>query len=80
MEERLSGTETMIEKKEIHWLKKVKSKHALPPNIQEIWDTMKTLNLKVIGADEVEESQFKIPNTFSKNHRIIFSNLKFMPI
>ena len=45
----------------------VKSKKFLTQNIQEIWDTMKKPNLRIIGIEEGEDSQFKGPeNMFNK--------------
>ena len=55
----------------------VKSKKFLTQNIQEIWDTMKRPNLKIIGIEEGEESQLKGPeNIFNKIIEENFPNLK----
>jgi hypothetical protein len=63
----VSGIEDTIE--EINTLVKenVKSKKFLTQDIQEIWDTMKKPNLRIIGLEEGEDSQFKGPeNMFNK--------------
>jgi hypothetical protein len=45
-------------------------------NIQEIWDTMKRPNLRIIGIEE-EDSQLKGPeNIFNKIKEENFPNLK----
>ena len=45
--------------------------------MQEIWDTMKRPNLKIIGIEEGEDSQFKGPgNILSKIIEENSSNLK----
>ena len=47
-----------------------KSKRFLIQNIQEIWDTMKTPNLRIIGIEEGKESQLKGPGKyFQQNQR-----------
>jgi hypothetical protein len=44
-----------------------KSKKLLTPNIQEIQDTMKSPNLRIIGIEESEDSHLKEPvNIFNK--------------
>ena len=46
-------------------------------NIQEIWDTMKRPNLRKIGIEESENSQYKWPeNIFNKIIEENFPNLK----
>ena len=63
----MSGIEDTIE--EINTLVKenVKSKKFLTQDIQEIWDTMKKPNLRIIGLEEGEDSQFKgTENMFNK--------------
>ena len=48
-------------------------KYFLTQNIQEIWNTMKRSNLRIIGIEEGNDSQIKGPeNTFNK---IIEENL-----
>jgi hypothetical protein len=51
-------------------------------NIQEIWDTMKRPNLRIIGIEEDEEPQLQGPeNIFNKIIEENFFNLKKeMPI
>ena len=46
-------------------------------NIQEIWDTMKRPNLRIIGIEEGEVSQIKVPEKmFNKIVQENFPNLK----
>ena len=61
MEAQILGTEDMID--EIHILdnKNVKSEKFPTQNIQEIWDTMKRPNLRIIEIEEGEEFQLKAP-------------------
>jgi hypothetical protein len=66
-EERISGVEDTIEK--INTTVKENSKHKkfLTQNIQEIQDTMKRPNLKIIRIEENEDSQLKgHENIFNK--------------
>jgi hypothetical protein len=39
--------------------KKIKNKNLLTQSIEEIQDTMKSPNLRIIGIDENEDSQLK---------------------
>ena len=55
MEERISGTEDTREEMDLLDKANVKSKNLLTQNIQKIWGTMKSPNLKII----VENSQLK---------------------
>jgi hypothetical protein len=44
-----------------------KAKNLLTPNIQDIQDTMRRSNLRIIGIEESEDSQLKGPvNIFNK--------------
>ena len=52
MEERLSGIEDAKKETDISVKENVKSKKFLTQNIQEIWDTMKRPNLRIIGVEE----------------------------
>ena len=73
IEERVSDTEDTVE--EINSLIKEqnKSNKFLTKNIQEIWDTMKRPNLRIIGVEEVEDLQLKGPeNIFNKIIEKIF--------
>ena len=66
-EERISGAEDTVE--EINTTVKENSKHKklLTQSIQEIHDTMKKPNLRIIGLEENEDSQLKGPeNGFNK--------------
>ena len=54
-----------------------KSKKILTQNIQEIQDTMRSPNLRIIGIDENEDFQIKVPvNIFNKIIEENFINLK----
>ena len=71
MEERISGTEDSIENTD------TTVKNLLIQNIQEIQDTMRRPNLRIIGIDENEDFQLKNPVNIS--NKIIeenFPNLK----
>jgi phage terminase Nu1 subunit (DNA packaging protein) len=62
IEERISGAEDTIENNS-----QKKCKKLLTQNIQEIQDTMRRPNLRIIGIEESEASQLKEPvNIFSK--------------
>jgi hypothetical protein len=84
IEERISGSEYTIKKKNIDTTIKenVKCKKILTQNIQEIQDTMRRPNLRIIGIEDSEDFLLKGPvNIFNK---IIEENLpnlkKWMPI
>jgi hypothetical protein len=54
-----------------------KCKKILTQNIQEIQDTMRRLNQRIIGVDENEDFQLKRPvNIFNKTIEENFPNLK----
>ena len=77
IKERLSDTEDTLE--EINSLIKEqnKSNKFLTQNIQEIWDTVKGSNLRIIGVEEEEDLQLKGPeNIFNKIIEENFPNLK----
>jgi predicted ribosome quality control (RQC) complex YloA/Tae2 family protein len=77
MEERISGAEDSIEKIGTTIKENRKCKKILTQNIQEIQDTMRRTNLKIIGVDENEDFQFKGPaNIFNKIIEENFPNLK----
>ena len=60
----------------------LKSNKSLTQNIQEIWDTIKRLNLRKIGIEESEEIQLKgTESIFNKIIEENFPNLqKDMPM
>uniref|UniRef100_A0A8C6H6C3 LINE-1 retrotransposable element ORF1 protein n=1 Tax=Mus spicilegus TaxID=10103 RepID=A0A8C6H6C3_MUSSI len=82
MEERISGTEDSIENIGTTIKENTKRKKILPQNIQEIQDTMRRPNLRIIGVDENEDFQLKGPaNIFNKIIEENFPNLNNdMPI
>jgi hypothetical protein len=77
IEERILGTEDTIENIDITVKENVKCKMFLTENIQEIQDTMRRPNLRIIGIEESEDSQTKGPvNIFNKSIEENFPNLK----
>jgi hypothetical protein len=77
MEERISGTEDSTENMGTTINENVKCKKILTQNIQEIQDTMRRPNLRIIGIDENKDFQFKGPvNSFNKIREENFPNLK----
>jgi hypothetical protein len=82
MEDRLSGTEDKVEGVDNSVKENVKSKNIQAQNIQDIWNTLKRPNLRIIGIEEGEETQVKYTgNMFNEITEEIFPNLKKeMPI
>jgi hypothetical protein len=77
MEERISGTEDSIENMDTTINENAKCKKILTKNIQEIQNTMRRPNLRIIGVDENEDFQIKGPvNIFNKIKEENFPNLK----
>jgi hypothetical protein len=77
MEERISGAEDSIENIGITIKENAKWKNILTQNIQEIQDTMRRPNLRIIGIDENEDFQLKEPATiFNKIIEESFLSLK----
>jgi hypothetical protein len=61
MDKRISGAEKFIENIDERIKENAKFKKILTQNIQEIQDTMRRPNLKIIGINENEEFQLKGP-------------------
>ena len=77
MEERISGADDSIENIDTKVKENAKSKKLLTQNIQEIQDTMRRPNLRIIVIEESEDSKLKGPgNIFDKIIEENFSNLK----
>jgi hypothetical protein len=80
MEERLSGAEDSIEIIVTTIKENTKCKKILTQNIQEIQDTIRRQNLRILrilGIDENEDLQLKRPaNIFNKIIEENFTNLK----
>jgi len=77
IEERISGAEDSIEIIHTTVKENVKQKKLLVQNIQEIQDSMRRSNLRIIGIEESEDSKFKGPvNIFNKIIGENFPNLK----
>jgi hypothetical protein len=76
MEERISGAEDSIENIRTTIKENAKCKKILTQNVQEIQDTMRRPNLGIVGVDENEDFQLKVPeNIFNKIIEEDFSNL-----
>ena len=67
MERRIPSTEDTIENIDVLVKENAKCKKFLTQNIPEIWVTMKRPNLRLIGIEEGEDSQFKGPENIFKN-------------
>ena len=77
MEERISGAEDSIENIGTTIKENGKCKKILTQNIQEIQDTIRRPNVRIIGVDENEDFQLKGPaNIFNKIIEENFPNLK----
>ena len=77
MEEKISGAEDTIENIDTTVKENAKCKKLLTQNIQEIQDTMRRPNRRIIGIDENEDFQLERPgNTFNKIIEENFTNLK----
>jgi hypothetical protein len=73
IEERISGAEDTIKKN----MTQQSKKKCLTQNIQELQDTMRTPNLRIIVIRESKDSQFKGPvNIFNKIVEENFPNIK----
>ena len=82
MEERISATEDSLEDIHSSTKENLKCNKSLTQNIQEIWDTVKRPNLRIIGIEEGEETLHKgTENIFNKIIEENFPNLqKYMPM
>ena len=77
IEERISGAENTIEEIDSLIKESSKSNKFITQNIQEIWDTMKGPNLRIVEVEEGEELQLKgTENIFNKIIEENFPNLK----
>jgi hypothetical protein len=77
IEERISGALDTIENIDTTVRENAKSKKLLTQNIQEIQDTMRRPNLRIIGIEESADSQLKVQvKIFSKIIQENFPNLK----
>ena len=77
IEERTSDAEDTVEKIDTIVKENVKCKKLLTQNIQEIQDTMRRPNLRIIHIDENEDYQLKGPvNLFNTIIEENFPNLK----
>ena len=76
-EERISGAEDKTENIDATVKENAKCKKLLTQNIQDIQETMRAPNIRIIGIDENEDFQFKGPeNIFNKIIEDNFPNLK----
>jgi hypothetical protein len=77
IEERISGAIDTIENIDTTVKENAKCKKLLTQNIQEIQDTMRRSNLRIIGIEESEDSQLQEPvNIFNKIIEENLPNLK----
>jgi chromosome segregation ATPase len=77
IEERISGAEDSIENMDTTIKESAKCKKLLTQNIQEIQDTMRTPNLRIIGIEKCKDSQLKgSVNILNKIIEENFPNLK----
>jgi phage repressor protein C with HTH and peptisase S24 domain len=76
MEERISAAEDTIENMDITIKENTKLKKILTQNIQEIQDTMRRQNLRIIGVGENEDFQLKGTANIFKNYRRKFPKPK----
>jgi hypothetical protein len=77
MEERISDAKDSIENIDTIIKENAKCKKILIQNVQEIQDTMRRPNLRILGVDENEDFHLKGPeNTFNKIIEENFTNLK----
>ena len=77
IEERILSVEDTVEEIDTTVKENSKCKRLPTQNIQEIQDTMKRPNLRIIGIDENEDSQLKgLKNIFNKIIEENFPNLK----
>ena len=79
MQERISAEEDSIEKMDSTIKESAKCRKILSQNIQEIQDTMRRPNLRIIGIDENEYFQLKGPvNIFNKIiEKFLYFSLRF---
>jgi hypothetical protein len=77
MEERISGVEDSIENMDTTFKENAKCQNILTQNIQEIQDTMRRPNLRIMGINKNEGFELKEPvNIFNKIIEENFPNLK----
>jgi hypothetical protein len=77
MEERISGAEDSIENIGTTIKDNTKRKKILTQNVQEIPDTMRRPNVRIVGLDENEDFQLNgLGNIFNKIIESNFPNLK----
>ncbi|KAL6081752.1 hypothetical protein STEG23_016834 [Scotinomys teguina] len=80
MEDRNSNAEDTIEEIDSTVKENTKTTKAIKQNVLEIWDTMKSPNLRIIGIEEEEEYQLKgTENIFNKIIEENSPNLKKEP-
>ncbi|KAL6038416.1 hypothetical protein STEG23_013310 [Scotinomys teguina] len=65
MEDRISNVEDTIEEIDSTVKENTKTKKAIKQNVQEIWDTMKRPNIRIIGIEEEKNTNSKARKTYS---------------
>ena len=76
MEERISGIENTREEIDTPVKENAKYNKFLTQNIQEIWDKMKRINLRIIGIEGVKIPSSKARKHLQQNIRGKFSHIK----
>ena len=76
IEERILGIEDTIDDIDTTVKENQSVKNFLTPNIQEIQDTMKRPNLRIIGIEERKDSQCKGPGNIFNNNKTKQKNRK----
>ncbi|KAL6088973.1 hypothetical protein STEG23_021130 [Scotinomys teguina] len=79
MEDRISNVEDTIEEIDSTVKENTKTKKVIKQNVQEIWDTMKRSNIRIIGIEEGEYQLKGMENIFNKIIEENFPNLKKEP-
>ena len=79
IKERISGALDTIENTDKIVIENAKCKTLQTPNIQEMQDTMRRPNLKIMGIEESKDSQIKGPVNIFKNIEENLPNLKRYP-
>ncbi|KAL6030409.1 hypothetical protein STEG23_017097 [Scotinomys teguina] len=79
MEDRISNVEDAIEEIDSSVKENTKSKKVIKQNVQEIWDSMKSPNLRIIGIEEGEYQLKDMENIFNNIIKENCPNLKKEP-
>ncbi|ERE70461.1 GTPase IMAP family member 3-like protein [Cricetulus griseus] len=69
LEDRISDAKDKLEEINSSGKENLKSNKTITQNIQEIWDTVKRPNLRIIGIEENEETFTRCRKDMQQNHR-----------